>query len=151
MVLTKPKGFKTPVVEFGLKLKNGQTMYIQANVVPKITGMIQRAPINSKQFEPLLKEHQLADTLPRELEVSTVELLIRNDYYSELICKRFQGGPFKLPSMSPWPRKKVAKCSPFTYTELDYFGPCTSKIKVQRKRFGCVSSPVSQSEPSIWN
>ena len=25
------------------------------------------------------------------------------------ICKRFQGGPFKLPSMSPWPRKKVAK------------------------------------------
>ena len=61
---TKPKGFKTPVVEFGLKLKNGQTMNIQANVVPKITGMIQRTPINSKQFEPLFKEHQLADTFP---------------------------------------------------------------------------------------
>lgn len=77
---TKPKGFKTPVVEFGLKLKNGQTMNIQANVVPKITGMIQRAPISSKQFEPLFKEHQLADTFPSELEVSTVELLIGNDY-----------------------------------------------------------------------
>ena len=51
---TKPKEFKTPVVEFGLKLKNGHTMNIQANVVPKITGMIQRAPINSKQFEPFL-------------------------------------------------------------------------------------------------
>ena len=37
-------------------------------------------------------------------------------------CKRFQGGPFKLPSMSPWPRKQVAKCAPFTYTGLDYFG-----------------------------
>ena len=36
----------TPVVEFGLRLKNGQTVDIQANVVPKITGMIQRAPIN---------------------------------------------------------------------------------------------------------
>ena len=69
------------MVEFGLNLKNGQTMYIQANVVPKITGMIQRAHINSKQFEPLLKKHQLADTLPSELEISTVELLIGNDYY----------------------------------------------------------------------
>ena len=39
------------------------------------------------------------------------------------ICKRYQGGPFKLPSRSPWPRKKVAKCALFTYTVLDYFGP----------------------------
>ena len=78
---TKPKEFETRVVEFGLKLKNGQTMYIQANVVPKITGMIQRAPINSEQFESLVKEYQLADTLPNELEVSTVELLSGNDYY----------------------------------------------------------------------
>ena len=74
---TKPKEFKTPVVEFGLKLKNGQTVDIQANVVPKITGMIQRAPINSKQFEFLAtKEYQLAGTLPNELEMSNVELLI---------------------------------------------------------------------------
>ena len=55
------------MVEFDLKLKNGQTMNIQANVVPKITGMIQRIRINSKQFEPLLKEHQLADSLPNAL------------------------------------------------------------------------------------
>ena len=51
----KPKEFKTRVAEFGLKLKNGQTMDIQANVFPKITGMIQTAPINSKQFESLVK------------------------------------------------------------------------------------------------
>ena len=44
-------------------------MNIQANIDPKITGMIQRASINSKQLEPLLKDHQLADTLPSELEV----------------------------------------------------------------------------------
>ena len=76
------------MVEFGLKLKNGQTVDIQANVVPKITGMIQRAPINPiycKQFESLVKEYQVADTLPNELEVSSVELLIANDYYSDLI------------------------------------------------------------------
>ena len=37
--------------------------------------------------------------------------------------------------MSPWPRKKVAKSAPFTYTGLDYLGPLyiqdgTSKRKV---------------------
>ena len=60
---TKPKEFKTPVVEFGLELKNGEMLEIRANVVPKITGMIQRVPINSEQLEPLIKEHQLADSL----------------------------------------------------------------------------------------
>ena len=60
------------------------------------------------------------------------------------ICKRFQGGPFKLPSMSPWPRKKVAKCAPFTYTGLDYFGPLyiqnkSSKEKVWVCLFTCVT------------
>ena len=47
--------------------------------------MIQRIRINSNQFEPLLKEHQLADSLPSALEVSTVELLLGIDYYIELI------------------------------------------------------------------
>ena len=57
----------------------------QANVVPKITGTIQRAPINSKQFEFLAKEYQHAVTLPNGLEMSNVELLIGNDYCSDLI------------------------------------------------------------------
>lgn len=76
-------------------------MNIQANVVPKITGMIQRATINSKQFEPFLKDHHLADTFPSELEVSTVELQIGNDYYSELILperKRLSPGLYLLAS-----------------------------------------------------
>ena len=60
------------------------------------------------------------------------------------VCKRFQGGPFKLPSMSPWPRKKVAKSAPFAYTGLDYFGPLyiqagSSKKKVWVCLFTCVT------------
>ena len=53
---------KTPVVEFGLKLEHGQTMNIniQAIVVPKITGIIQRAPIILR----ILIEHQVADRGP---------------------------------------------------------------------------------------
>ena len=46
--------------------------------------------------------------------------------------------------MSPWPRKKVAKCAPFTYTGLDYFGPLyiqgeSSKEKVWVCLFTCVT------------
>ena len=67
--------------------------------------MTQRAPINSKQLKPLLKEHELADTHPRELEVSTVELLIGNDYYSELILperKKMSPGLYLLASHLGW-------------------------------------------------
>ena len=102
---TKPKELKTKVVEFGLKLKNGETMNIQANVVPKITGMIQRAPAHSEQFELLVRGHELADTLPNELEVSSVELLIGNDYYSDLVLperKKVRPGLYLLGSHLGW-------------------------------------------------
>ena len=56
-------------------------MEIRANVVLKITGMMQRMPINSERLGPLIKDYQLADSLPNELEVSTVEFLIGTDYY----------------------------------------------------------------------
>ena len=80
-------------------------MNIQANVVPKITGMIQRAPVNSEQFEPLVRGHALADTLPNELEVSSVELLIGNDYYSDLVLperKKVRPGLYLLGSHLGW-------------------------------------------------
>ena len=59
-------------------------------------------------------------------------------------CKRFQGGPFKLPSMSPWPRRNVAQSAPFSYTGLDYFDPIyiqaeSSKEKVWVRFFTCVT------------
>ena len=102
-------------------------MDIQANVVPKITGMIQRAPINSKQFEFLAKEYQLADTLPNELEMSNVELLIGNDYYSDLILperKKVIPGLYLLGSHLGWilsgrlptEEKKASEVSMFLMT-----------------------------------
>ena len=37
-----------------------------------------------------------------------------------LICRKYEGGPFRLPAMAPWPRERVSKATPFTYTGLDY-------------------------------
>ena len=39
------------------------------------------------------------------------------------VCQKYQGGPFKMLSMSPWPNNKVIRSLPFQYTSLDYFGP----------------------------
>ena len=46
--------------------------------------------------------------------------------------------------MSPWPRKKVAKCAPFTNTGLDYFGPLYIQVESAREKvwvclFTCVT------------
>ena len=32
-----------------------------------------------------------------------------------LVCKKHQGGPYKLPVMSPWPKSKVTKSPPSTH------------------------------------
>ena len=39
------------------------------------------------------------------------------------VCQKYQGGSFKMSSMSPWPSNKVIRTLSFQYTGLDYFGP----------------------------
>ena len=43
------------------------------------------------------------------------------------VCQKYQGGSFKMPSMSHWPNNKVIRSLPFQYTGLDYFGPLNIK------------------------
>ena len=39
------------------------------------------------------------------------------------LCKRFDGLPFRLPAMPPWPKERVSRSIPFQFTGLDYVGP----------------------------
>ncbi|XP_066926074.1 uncharacterized protein [Clytia hemisphaerica] len=43
------------------------------------------------------------------------------------ICRKHQGGPYKMPDMSPYPRSKLTRSTPFKTTGLDYFGPLKVK------------------------
>ena len=43
---SKPENIETKVVEFGILLNSGFTMHVRANVVPTITGKIQRMPVD---------------------------------------------------------------------------------------------------------
>jgi hypothetical protein len=40
-----------------------------------------------------------------------------------LLCRRHDGGPYKMPPMAPLPHSRVSKSTPFTYVGLDYLGP----------------------------
>ena len=83
--ISKPKEIKSPVVTSTLKAKDGNTINVKANVVPKISGNIQRVPVHLKNRFSLQKRFKLADTLPEKAESSTIGILIGSGYYNEVM------------------------------------------------------------------
>lgn len=66
---------------------------------------------------------------------SQVQKVVRNC----IQCRKYGGGPYKLPLMPPLPPERVKFSNPFTFTGIDYFGP----VKVQEdgsieKRWVCL-------------
>ena len=57
---------------------------MRVNVVPKITGTLQRASFDTKNIEHLLKDITLADSIPTSKEAASIELLLGNDYYCDI-------------------------------------------------------------------
>lgn len=101
----KPQRAKTPQVYLNMKLKDGQLMTISANIVPKITGTIQRRSIPQIAKEKLLsldKHLQLTDTIPTSFEDARVNVLIGNDYYLDIISNELQKGLYLLGSKLVW-------------------------------------------------
>ena len=60
-----------------------------------------------------------------------------------LVCKRYQGGPFKMPTMPQLPPARVTITAPFQNTGIDFFGPLYIKrgkevVKVWVCLFTCL-------------
>ena len=45
------------------------------------------------------------------------------------LCRRHEGGPYKMPLMPSIPTERVSVSAPFTYMGVDYFGPLYIKVK----------------------
>ena len=104
----RPKTVKTAQTKLSIKLNNGQYLDVTANIVPVISGTVQRKAMtlcSSKNMEHLVKSLDLADTIPLETESSTVELLVGNDYYLDIILPQkieVQPGLYLLSSKLGW-------------------------------------------------
>ena len=57
---------------------------LQANVVPEVIGKIKRHPIKSKNIKVELIKYELADNLLTTIEIKPIDVLIRNDYYTDI-------------------------------------------------------------------
>jgi len=81
---SKPRKLHNPVTEPRLLIKYGSSLHLRVNVVPKITGNLQRAFLKPVKFTNLLKDISLADSIPSTKETANIELLLGNDYYCDI-------------------------------------------------------------------
>ena len=104
----KPKRTESRNTKLDIVLKDGSILTIRANVVPQIAESIQRRPVNLKSLDNwdcLWNEFSLADDIPTERETSSVELLIGNNYYLDIILPQkveVQSGLYMLGSKLGW-------------------------------------------------
>lgn len=104
----RPKSIDCKQGSLNLLLKDGSVMPINVTVVPNITGKINRVPLKQEDLEFLKNEFvegKLADSLPYHSESSTIEMLIGNDYYFDLLEPRkmeLGGGVFLFHSKLGW-------------------------------------------------
>lgn len=156
----KPKRIRPPTTKLDIILKDGSTLQISANVVPQIAGEIQRRPVNLKSlknWEYLWGEFPLADDLPSETETSSVELLIGNDYYLDLILPQkieVQSGLYMLGSKLGWilsgrTSETVANITESSMLILTY----GTEIPKETSLLTCAdkSLPVKPNVEDFWN
>ena len=87
----KPKTVKTTQTKLKIKLNDSHYLDICANIVPVISGTLQRKALkrcSSKNVDHLMKSFDMADTNLSETESSTVELLVGNDNYLNLVLSQ---------------------------------------------------------------
>ncbi|XP_045167522.2 uncharacterized protein LOC123530814 [Mercenaria mercenaria] len=104
----KSKVIKTMSTKLNVRLKDGHDYTITANIVPTITGSIQRKPVrisDRDNFRSLIKNLSLADDIPTEEYTDSIELLLGNDYYLDIVLRHkieIQPGLYLLSSKLGW-------------------------------------------------
>jgi hypothetical protein len=59
---------------------------------------------------------------------------VRKVIHDCLICRRTEGGPYKMPQMAPLPKSRVCEGTPFLNTGLDYLGLSYTKVNAELKK-----------------
>lgn len=105
---SQTKVLKTKIAKLKLKLKDGSDMLITANIVPTITGTTTKMPLaiyKKDAFKSLSRHLKLADQVPVKAEAGTIDLLIGNDFYLDIIQSeriQIEDGLYLLSSKLGW-------------------------------------------------
>ena len=64
--------------------------------------------------------------------------IVRTVLQNCLVCRKQEGGPYKMPSLAPYPKSRLQESVPFSTTGLDYLGPIYVKHNGETvKRWVC--------------
>ena len=66
--------------------------------------------------------HTLSE-LRKKVWIPQARVVIRSILKKCLVCRRWDGGPFKYPRLAPLPEFRISEGPPFTSVGIDYFGP----------------------------
>ena len=84
----KPKQKPAPTVELKIQTKFGKSIKIKAIVTKRISGLLQRTPLQLKNQRILKQQYDLADTLPSQIETYILAILIGNDHYYDIMLDK---------------------------------------------------------------
>jgi len=139
-------------------LINQLGLWIDDQGLIRCHGRLQYAPITSEAIYPILlprKEYftdllifsyhktsfhagvaQTLATIRHEFWIPKGRSQVRKVINECQTCRRWEGGPFKMPKMPPIPKMRLSPSAPFTNVGIDYFGPLY--IKDNQKVWICL-------------
>ena len=136
-------------------------IYVDQHGLIRCGGRLDNAELCESAKHPILlpKGHTYTDLIVERFHKSSMHTgvsqtlnLIRHRYWIPqgrstvkrvlracTVCRRHEGGPYKMPLMPPLPAERVTESPPFTYTGVDYFGPLFIKRnKIREKVWVCL-------------
>ena len=86
---TRPQNLNTRVVCFTILAKDNPPIVLNANVLPQITGAIQRGPLLQSDLDFLhtIAPERLADSILERGNTFTIDLFIGSDYFWDIVGK----------------------------------------------------------------
>lgn len=80
---TKPRELHITITELRLLTKDGSVLLLRVNVVPYVTGTLQRTCFDTENQSRL--DFPFADSIPSTREIASIELLLGNDHYCDIL------------------------------------------------------------------
>ena len=137
-------------------IKNQLGLYLDRHGLVRCGGRLKNAEICEGARHPLLlpKNSKLTDLIvenqhKRALHTGVAQTLglVRHKYWIPhgrsvvkralrqcAVCRRHEGGPYRMPFIPPLPYSRVSQAVPFTHTGIDYFGPLYIKTKTENQK-----------------